>query len=295
MALHRKRLHYSVIRLSLQGDQRSTAATICKLHIAANLTRHVNTVKTISFSLIRSSATGNYLFWQELCVLLIAGDTPKHTCRSVLSTCANECNWCVWRLQLNKVGNFIDELYFYWHWPSFFIEGCSLIKVILLANFVLYEWREYAIACWVKSWRKQHGHTIDYINDTSKFERKLIHGNRKLRWSQRFCDPIVRSVSKRNRDAVMSCVLGCSWLWAYISAIRNTWEKIATQKIYMCDAVKWYHLPDSDSFDTWKFKEACVAAVAGICIQIEEKSAQTLIKTRKTSGLWHLSNDFVIY
>ena len=128
MALHRKRLHYSVIRLSLQGDQRSTAATICKLHIAANLTRHVNTVKTISFSLIRSSATGNYLFWQELCILLIAGDTPKHTCRSVLSTLANECNWCLWRLQLNKVGNFIDELYFYWHWPSFFIEGCSLIN-----------------------------------------------------------------------------------------------------------------------------------------------------------------------
>ena len=73
----------------------------------------------------------------------------------------------------------------------------------------------------------------------------------------------------------MSCVFGCSWLWTYLSAISNTGENTDTQKIDMCDAVKWYHLPDSDSFDTWKFKETCVAAVAGICILIEEKSAQT--------------------
>ena len=177
VALHRKRLHYSVIRLSLQGDQRSTAATICKLHIAANLTRHVNTVKTISFSLIRSSAVGNYFLWQELCVLLIWRDTPKHTCRSVLSTCADECNWCLWRLQLNKVSNFIDELYFYWRWPSFFIAGCSLVKGIILVNFVLYEWGEYTIACGVNSWRNQHAMTWTYNYCTY-----LLTEKRKANW-----------------------------------------------------------------------------------------------------------------
>ena len=139
--------------------------------------------------------------------------------------------------------------------------------------------------------KKYHQYIIGMTQESLKFE-PMILGKTKWRWSQRFCDPIVRSVSKRKRDAAMSCVFGCSWLWRYFSAISK--RGVKTQ-INRKDMVKWYHLPDSDSFDTLKFKETCVAAVAGICILIEEKSAQTWIKTRKTSRLWYLSNDFVIY
>ena len=109
-----------------------------------------------------------------------------------------------WRLQLNKVGNSIDGLYFYWYWPSFFIEGVYWLNESYWL--ILYDVNDENIQLLTGGRRV---YTVYYYWNESFFKKKKSTDTLKEKmtlisaslWPER------ASSFKENRDASMFCVL----------------------------------------------------------------------------------------